>query len=819
MAQKSSASNLKLSELEKMNSSFFNVTKGGNKLALYKAKSHVILEELGKDLPPKDADKRKCTDLFCLLSFLVYVFGVIGVSVFAFSEGDPRLLIYGSDNQGRTCGTGDLSEKENLVWPRFTEDIFDAAARSAEGGSIDNLLSGDIHLFGVCVESCPDVGEFICTVEAEEEISLILAQAEEENQELSRSDIVTQCINSDSLVSFLDIDVDLDFGSSSCKSEKVRNECFEALFNHSSLLFRCFPEFVLESEIIEDETGCTKSKNVTNFLGQVEEKCLRYRTVTKVTQEEPTETDVLFEAYNTGGRKIQEYLADLFQTYNVIVILGLTYPLFGSLVYITLMWFFAQIAVWFSVFASFIVTVTFTVFLYFKAGILDESDLDSALNNLVGSIADSEIFNSTEVSNSISLEDTGLSDTLVESTDYKDEYEVAAYIATALTVLLFLVIIYLIPKIKKAIEFFKEASKNLKQNMCLLFIPLICGAVLFLSGIFFFFATAFALSIGDIEFNRLNLSLPFNISEEDQSIVLNETLFSSEFVSVSYTDVLFWFLFLGFLWVSQLIAGMRTMTISGAIADSYYNNKYDEENVDDDILDFGFDRLKASSYIAFRFHLGSAAFGGLVIGIVQFFRMIAAFISERIKDLKEDSRMIKYFLLSVHCFLRCVEKCIEYVSKHAYTITAMHGNSFCRASKTAFSLISANFAQVSAVAYLSEILIKFGQIMVSVSATFFSFIWLDYSSSYKTGGENEINSLFPSILVVFILSWITSGEILGVYNSAIDTILMSYCYDKAYGVTDYNAQEKNTKSGFLKFMAKNEKDEDAMKKQQSLYAF
>ena len=44
--------------------------------------------------------KRSCTDIFCCLVFLMFIVGLIGVSIYGFMNGNPNLLLTAWDYDG-----------------------------------------------------------------------------------------------------------------------------------------------------------------------------------------------------------------------------------------------------------------------------------------------------------------------------------------------------------------------------------------------------------------------------------------------------------------------------------------------------------------------------------------------------------------------------------------------------------------------------------------------------------------------------------------------------------------------------------------------
>ena len=59
---------------------------------------------------------RSCTDIICLLLFIVYMLGWIAVGIYGFMHGNPWRIIYPSNSDGDICGSGDLSDKPYLLF-------------------------------------------------------------------------------------------------------------------------------------------------------------------------------------------------------------------------------------------------------------------------------------------------------------------------------------------------------------------------------------------------------------------------------------------------------------------------------------------------------------------------------------------------------------------------------------------------------------------------------------------------------------------------------------------------------------------------------
>ncbi|XP_054858253.1 choline transporter-like protein 2 isoform X4 [Eublepharis macularius] len=90
---------------------------------------------------------RGCTDIICCILLLVAVSGYVAVGVIAWTQGDPRKVIYPTDSRGQFCGQqGTPNEKKPFL---FYFNIVKCASPSV-------LLEFQCPTTQICVEKCPD---------------------------------------------------------------------------------------------------------------------------------------------------------------------------------------------------------------------------------------------------------------------------------------------------------------------------------------------------------------------------------------------------------------------------------------------------------------------------------------------------------------------------------------------------------------------------------------------------------------------------------------------------------------------------------------
>ena len=70
-------------------------------------------------------------------------------------------------------------------------------------------------------------------------------------------------------------------------------------------------------------------------------------------------------------------------------------------------------------------------------------------------------------------------------------------------------------------------------------------------------------------------------------------------------------------------------------------------------------------YWAFRFHMGSVAFGAALIAICQLIRLVFEYYRRKIQA-AAPSKITKFLLCYTSYLLWALEKCIKFITRNAY---------------------------------------------------------------------------------------------------------------------------------------------------------
>merc|ERR1719391_816685 len=88
------------------------------------------------------------------------------------------------------------------------------------------------------------------------------------------------------------------------------------------------------------------------------------------------------------------------------------------------------------------------------------------------------------------------------------------------------------------------------------------------------------------------------------------------------------------------------------------------------------------------FHLGTLAFGSLIIAI------------------------IRCILCMCKCCLYCLEKFMRFINKNAYIMCAIKSTNFCKSAQSAFDLIMRNLVRVAVLDRVVDFLLFLGKLVI-----------------------------------------------------------------------------------------------------------
>ncbi|KAK9526636.1 hypothetical protein VZT92_015321 [Zoarces viviparus] len=659
--------------------------------------------------------KRGCTDIICCVLFMVVLLGYIAVGILAWLFGDPRHVLYPTNSTGWFCGIGPNEGRPNLFY-------FDILKCATSVNVMATALNGfQCPTTQVCVADCPT--EF-WAVEIESYFPGVKAV------DVFNQSLCVPCIdlaNTDTTV-----------------KEIVDNELCP--FFHMptiSVLGRCLPNISALERIPSAFSKIPGLPSVNDTVDLIKNG-----------------TGDIVNGFNARdiGIRIFEDFASAWPW----ILLGLLIAMVVSMLFLLLLRFTAPVMVWVLIIGVLGAGAYGIWHCYWE---YDNYKQASATISDVGFTTNLNVY--------LQVQETWLAFLIIISVGEG---------------IILLTIIFLRTRILIAIALIQESSKAISHMMSSLLYPLVTF-VLLLVCVAYWSATALylATSGGPIyKVVALNSTLddcksingtvncdPQNFNSSDYPgcpsascifIKYNEEgLFQRNIFNLQIYNAV------AFLWCVNFVIALGQCTLAGAFASYYW-----AFTKPDDMPTFP---LSASFIRSLRYHVGSLAFGALILTLVQIARMILEYIDHKTRAAQNP--FARFILCCMKCCLWCLEKFIKFLNRNAYIMIAIYGKNFCVSARNAFMLLMRNVVRVVVLDKVTDLLLFFGKLLVVAGVGVLSFFF--FSGRILLPGNTfrseTLNYYWMPIITVVFGSYLIAHGFFSVYNMCVDTLFLCFLED------------------------------------------
>lgn len=367
-----------------------------------------------------------------------------------------------------------------------------------------------------------------------------------------------------------------------------------------------------------------------------------------------------------------------------------------------------------------------------------------------------------------------MGNTTSQSQDYVDFYLAAAIISWVLAVLYVILIIFMRKRISLVCSIIKIAGRVVGSGPFLLVVPIVIGILVLCICAWALSVAVFLYSADDFSYKPF--SIPVNnftkTADPDTSryFVIGGQWFANATVlvnsqSYSKRDLLFYDLF-AFLWTMGFFNAIGFMIVCFTTIFWYYSD------LDDAKKAVPSNGVRLSVWWTLRYHLGTLAFGSLIIAIIQFIRFLMNYFYQKAKAVKENQVFQLVFCIA-NCILACFERIVNVISKNAYIYTAITNKSFCCSAKDAFNMIADNALTIFLLNVLVEVVMAVGKVCVVAGSVLIGYCLM----KYNTLAPAVETYILPLICIAFG-SYFIAAVFFNVYGTAVDASFVCYCYDR-----------------------------------------
>jgi hypothetical protein len=223
-----------------------------------------------------------------------------------------------------------------------------------------------------------------------------------------------------------------------------------------------------------------------------------------------------------------------------------------------------------------------------------------------------------------------------------------------------------------------------------------------------------------------------------------------------------WFLLFTLFWTSNFIVSVGDLIVAMSVSRWYFSKEKRR---------IGSSVVLGSTFNTLFYHVGTLAYGSLLIALVQLVRVLLERIRRAIK--KANSKIANSVICCCQCCFCVLESCLKFINKNAYIQTAIFGTSFCQSARQAFNLIFRNAARVGAVSYVSASILIVGKLFIGAVTTS-----LSYYALLESDEDDKVNHIAGPLAVIFFISYMVSDMFMGVFTMSIKTILHCFVADE-----------------------------------------
>lgn len=120
---------------------------------------------------------------------------------------------------------------------------------------------------------------------------------------------------------------------------------------------------------------------------------------------------------------------------------------------------------------------------------------------------------------------------------------------------------------------------------------------------------------------------------------------------------LWYYQLVAFVWIVTFFISVLQFIIAATAAQWYFSSTSDQS---------GSGSLVKSLYWTVRYHLGSLAFGSLILTIIIIIRFIFNYMKKKVEKGGASNKFTKCLISCASCLLRCIGECIIFLTKNAY---------------------------------------------------------------------------------------------------------------------------------------------------------
>ena len=332
------------------------------------------------------------------------------------------------------------------------------------------------------------------------------------------------------------------------------------------------------------------------------------------------------------------------------------------------------------------------------------------------------------------------------------DYKITAIVSWVIAVIFLLLILCLLSRIKLAVKMISASANFINDVPSTLLIPIFLSFIITLFLTWWIISFSYLFSVGELRY--------------DPGDLFGDMVWSSE------VKIGIFILFFGLIWFISFLISTNIFVIASLCA-SWYFERIDKNQIS----------IKTAFKWAWFYHLGSLAFGSLLIAMFWLIQLILNYVYQK---LKSQTGKENFCLKCTICFVSCFERFLRFLNKHAYIEVVIRCYNFCGAAKKCVEVMTTNFVSFAVLSGVVNLFLIFGTILISVGVTLIGKLLLVLYGKWRNIEFETIGPLFIIFLIAFIVSLLFNE----IFEISSDTMLHCFVLEESSKITSRNCPDK-----------------------------
>ena len=365
----------------------------------------------------------------------------------------------------------------------------------------------------------------------------------------------------------------------------------------------------------------------------------------------------------------------------------------------------------------------------------------------------------------------------VTDPDMRSATRIFSYVVMGLAVIYFVLVALVCKRIRLGIAVQKVAAQFVAQNKASVFVPLF--QAIFTGGWMAAWLWVACTTVSQIPDDAINTSTYTTYADAvdgcggSSKTYLSAIDLTTVPLTPSYTylcktpryhfDWRICYQFFCLLWICEFFVAWGQTVLSGAVGVWYFSANTEKGHL-------GLRPIRTGLWNANRFHLGTIAFGALILAIVGFFKWILVLMSKQARA--TQNCVLRVILYPLICVIACIERFLGFLNKNCYIQTALAGTNFCSSCVHAVGLMIRNAARFGSLAGVSGLVNLFGRIFITAATAGVG--WIMIFQWYA----GQLTSPILLVIGFIIIGFFIGGLIMNIMSQATSTILQCFLIDE-----------------------------------------